>query len=251
MQPHVQHLVETRFSVWMRPGPPSFERGWLEERLALLRRICLPSLAAQTTEAFTCLLLCDEATPADVLATLREHERELPTLQLVLTSGRRPPLEAVRELVRTDAEVLITTRLDSDDAIAVGYLEAVQDYGAAFQRSRLSRMLVNFPRGYRFHNPTGTFYERHMWTSPFHSLFERPRQGEVATVFHTSESGLYRKSHGNHMMLHEYQLTHQDESMPAWLQVLHDGNVQNRVSPLDRECGAEPVLRDFALDLEA
>lgn len=247
MSLRVQHFVETRFSVWMRAGPPAFAQEWLDERLDLFRRFCLPSIAAQTTPAFTCLLFCDEATPPDVLAALRRHELELPTLSLALTRAERSPVEAVRQLVGADTDVLITTRLDSDDAIVDGYLEAVQDYAAPFHHCDLSSLLVNFPRGFRFDAETSIFYERRMPNSPFHSLFERPGRGPVDTVFRSAGTGRYRKGHGNHAMLHEHQVTHQDESMPAWLQVVHAGNVQNRISPADRPCDAEAATSCFTL----
>lgn len=193
-------------------------RAWCVERLALLRRYCLPSIVAQSAETFTWLLLCDESTDAETMAELREEERRLPALRIEMTSAARPPKAVVRSLVSPDTEVLITTQLDSDDLIADAYLEAVQAYAGAFHGSAHRDLLVNFPRGYRLDASTADLYEERLANSSFHSLFERPRSAQVESVLRA-----------NHAVLRQYHFTHQDESMHAWIIVVHGGNLANRI----------------------
>lgn len=249
----IQHLLETQFSVRMgRDLTPV----WLEERLDLLRRFTLPAVAAQTTDAFTWLLLCDETTDPEALAQLRAEERRLPSMRVVMTSEDRRPLAAVRAAVRSDADVLITTRLDSDDAIADGYVEAIQDYADSFHRSRQEHLLVNFPRGYRLDVPQRRLYADWMQNSSFHSFFERPGRDLPRTVRSTGHSSLRRlyapyerlsilgkRDQGAaHVRLHQHYPTVQDESMRAWLIAVHGGNVLNCIGPKDRELpeGTQP-----------
>jgi Putative rhamnosyl transferase len=230
--PVIQHLLETRFSVL-----PRFTAEWLAERLELVRRFSLPSVAAQTTEAFTWLLLCDETTDRDILEQLGEEERGLSPLRVVLTRGEERPLSPIRKAVRPDADVLITTRLDSDDAIADEYLAAIQDYASSFHRSSHNRLLVNFPRGYRLDARADRLYRGWMHCSPFHSLFERPKHAAPDTVMSFGRSDtdshgrpylrLGRAKQGNtagHPRLHYFHPTHQDTSMDAWLIAIHGGN---------------------------
>ena len=228
--PRVQHLVETRFSL----GAERLTRAWLEERLELLRRYTLPSIAAQTGSSFTWLLLCGESTDPEVLERLREERRRLPALELVPTAADRGPLQVVRERVRRDADVLITTRLDSDDAIADRYLEAVQEYAGPFHRSRHERLLVAFPAGYRLDTREGSRLHR-AWTpnAPFHSLFERPRRAAPWTV----------RGRWGHSDLHLHCPTHQDASLRAWLKVIHGGNILDYRPPRPPEFppGAAPA----------
>jgi len=220
MPPEIQHMVETRFSVELGRRADGFTRAWCAERLRLLRRFCLPSIAAQSSDRFTWLVLCDESTDRQGMAELREEERRLPALRIELTSIDRPPRSVVRSLVRPSADVLITTQLDSDDLIADAYLEAVQSYAAAFHRSSHRDLLVNYPRGYRLDLESMGLYEERLANSSFHSLLERPRAAPVETVLRA-----------NHAVLRQYHFTHQDESMHAWAIVVHGGNLANRIRP--------------------
>jgi Putative rhamnosyl transferase len=259
--PTIQHLLETRFSVRMgRPLAPA----WLEERIELLQRFTLPSVAAQTTDAFTWLLLCDTSTGPGVLEQLEEEAHRLPTLRVALTSEGRTPLAAVRSNVQDDADVLITSRLDSDDAIADRYLEATQAYAESFYHSSHETLLVNFPLGYRLDVPRRTLYRDRMPNSSFHSLFERPKHSEPKTVMSAGHEDLHRRYAGYrrlrildkggagwHARLHQHYPTHQDESMSAWLIVVHGGNLVNRIPATARKlpAGAQPY--GFTLGDEA
>jgi Putative rhamnosyl transferase len=253
--PSVQHLVETQFSVRMGK---KLTREWLERRLELLRRITLPAIRAQSIETFTWLLLCDEATDAETLEQLREEEGRTPNLRVELTSEDRSPLAVIGNAVKADTDVVITTRLDSDDAITDRYLEAIQDYADSFHSSRHPRLLVNFPHGYRLDLERNLLYEDWMPNSSFHSLFERPGLGPVRTVKGPGQTHLrpfYASTYSRlavlgpkgagapHVRLHHHYPTQQDESMRAWLIGVHDGNWFNRVdaqkTPLPR--GAKPA----------
>jgi hypothetical protein len=252
--PSVQHLLETDFSVRMGRELTS---AWLAERIDLLRRFTLPAVAAQTTDAFTWLILCDQGTDLLALEQLREEQRRLPNLRIALTSESRTPLVAVRAAVRPDVDVLITTRLDSDDAVAEHYLEAVQDYAESFHRSRHDRLLVNFPRGYRLDVPGERLYEDWMPNSSFHSLFERPGRSLPSTVRHTGHESLRRRYSryqrlsmlgearvdASHVRLHQHYPTHQDESMRAWLIAVHGGNLVNCIGSRERKLpkGSRPI----------
>ncbi|HMJ73572.1 MAG TPA: glycosyltransferase [Solirubrobacterales bacterium] len=245
--PSVQHLLETRFSVKLGWDLPA---GWLPERIELLRRFTLPSVAAQTTSAFTWLVLCDDATDPSILEQLRAEEQRLPALRLALTGDGRTAIDVVRAAVDPDVDVLITTRLDSDDAIADRYLEAVQDYAASFHRSSLESILVNFARGYRLDVAQERFYASRMTNNAFHSLFERPRSHSPQTVMSAGDDRLRRQwfqsydritmpgrggaNWHSHAHLHQHYPTHQDESMPAWLVAVHGGNLLNRIKPNSR-----------------
>lgn len=220
MRPHIQHIVETRFSVGLGRRPGGFTRAWCEARLSLLRRFCLPSIAAQSATDFTWLVLCDESTDRGALGELREEERRLAPLRIGMTSAQLTPKALVRSLVNPDTDVLITTQLDSDDLIADRHLEAVQKYARPFHRSDHRDLLVNFPRGYRLRSPSMELFEDRMPNSSFHSLFERPRRAQVETVMKA-----------NHAILRQHHWTHQDESMHAWIVVVHGDNLVNRIRP--------------------
>jgi Putative rhamnosyl transferase len=222
----------------MLEGPAIHPRAWLQRRLDLFLRFCLPSVAAQTREDFVWLVFCDELTDAEILAELRAAERRLPAMRVAVTDLFHDPHHHVCSLLDPGTEVLITTRVDSDDAIADRYLEAVREYAVPFHRSAHPDLLLNFPRGYRRDEGAGRLYEARMHASPFHSLFERPGRGPVATAIQPLNTALYDQ----HATLHRQRFTHQDDSMHGWIQVLHGGNVANQIERTDypARCGWPP-----------
>src|ERR1044072_4130742 len=200
----VQHLIETRFSVSVGPESAFQSRAWLRERLEVLREFPFPSLVAQTSEDFTWLLFCDQSADGGMIEELRPHQRDLPFMRLEMTSAERRMGMAVQSLVSPGTDVLITTRLDSDDAIADRYVESVQAYADQLHHSGWPSLLVNFPRGHRLDVKNEELYRGHMPNSMFHSLLEKPRLSPVRSVMA-----------GGHVNLHHSHPTHQDEAIVA------------------------------------
>ncbi len=228
----MQHLIETRFSVLRGADRGAFSSHWLEQRLELWRRFCLPSILAQTVAEFTWLVLCDESTDPEALDALRSFGREAPMLEVVLTGAERSPAGAVRSRLEAGTEVLITTQLDSDDAVADRFVEAIQGYAEPFARSEHASLGVNFVRGYRLDVAAGALYEDRMANSSFPSLMERPGGSPVETALGPG-----------HVMLSHLHPTHQDESMHAWLIAVHGGNLVNKIGGRQRAPGfsGEPI----------
>jgi hypothetical protein len=236
MPAQTQHIVETRFCVRLG-GAALPSPAWQRERLRLFEQFCLPSVAGQTAEDFLWALFCDEDADADVLHRLREHEAQLPSLRVVLTRDQGGHRQAVDPLLNHDARSLITTRLDSDDAISTEYLAAVQAYAEPFVRSQHRDLLVNFAHGYRLDARSGEVFAARMTQSTFHSLLERPGRYRPKTVMHSG-----------HGRIHYEHMTHQDESLVRWLIVVHGGNLVNRIRrELPRVERPREQLGDFSL----
>jgi hypothetical protein len=161
-----------------------------------------------------------EAMATDVFEPVWTHE-------LFWSGGFR---EALTDAAH--APYLITSRLDSDDAVAVDFVESVQ---AQFDGQE--RLFLNFTRGLQLER-SGAVYRYDQSSNPFLSLIERRRDGVVpATVFGQSAHGAARRV----APLREVRA-------PAmWIQVIHGSNVANLV------CGprVDPavVAERFAVDL--
>lgn len=210
------HVVQTRFSVRARWGFQEFPLDWLEERLELFDAYCLPSVGGQICNDFLWHVYCDRDTDPAVLAELEKRARSVPQMQVVLTGPEcDTPVSHVLKATKPVDKAVITTRLDSDDAIARGYVEAIQVHARAFIESDRETWLLNFPRGYQLDRASGRLLFDWMPRSSFHTLFERVTTG-LTTVLA-----------GNHSKFHEIHPTKQDDSIPAWLMVIHDGNVLN------------------------
>jgi Putative rhamnosyl transferase len=210
------HVVQTRFSVRARWGFQEFPLPWLEERLELFDAYCLPSVAEQTCGDFIWHVYCDGETDPTILAELDRRAEDIPQMEVALTGPQRdnPGIHVLKATEASDRAVL-TTRLDSDDAIAKRYVEAIQAHADAFIESDKETWLLNFPRGYQLDRASGRLLFDWMPRSSFHTLFERVSTG-LTTVLA-----------GNHSKFHEIHPTEQDDSIPAWLMVIHEGNVIN------------------------
>lgn len=221
-----EHLVLTRFSLKTSWSWPEFPAEWLQTRLELFEAYCLPSLAAQSAADFRWLVYCDETTPDWCLEALRGFRAACPQLEVTITGQGRHPIRMLDKLVDPAVELVVTTRIDSDDGMHVDLLSSVQEYVAPFGGSGHAQLLVNFPRGYKLDVAGGRAYHSYMDNSPFHSLLEW-RDGPVVSVMS-----------GNHSTLHQQYPTQQDHSIPGWLQVVYGGNVRNNIT--SRELPADP-----------
>jgi hypothetical protein len=158
-------------------------------------------------------------------------------LRVVVTGPERQTVTATRDVLDPDADLVITTRLDSDDALNVNYIEFAQAYAEPFLRSRHRTLLLNFPRGYKLDVASSEVYESRIFNSSYPSLFERDHEdGSLQTVLS-----------GSHSRFHRIYPCHQDESLAAWLQVLHGGNMINHRWSGEPQVPRETLREGFVL----
>jgi hypothetical protein len=233
----VTHLILTRFSVKAGAESPAFAPDWLDDRLALLEAYCLPGVAGQTCADFRWLLFCDDSTDRSAVRRLRELVGPVAGAEVVLVDPQRSAL--ARILADAATGVLLTTRLDSDDGLALGFVERQRQYVRPFLASGHEALLINFAHGYKLaEDGVYATYNPH---SAFMTLCERVGPGRRPLSVLT----------GNHGYLHIDYPLYQDLSMPGWVQVVHGGNVSNRVSRMDVRVPAGALDQDFALRSEA
>lgn len=229
MSPDVQtleHLILTRFYVRAFADRP-LDESWLATRWPLFERLTLPSVRQQTSKRFKWLLLCDAETPAWARERLEELRREVSQVIPVTVSGEFGPVTSsmvVRETCRgTGAELLVTTRLDSDDIVAPEFVATIQ---ASARRSN-APFFVNLPRGLET-SVGGKLYRRLDFSNAFISLVERVSD-DPATVFVRQ-----------HPEARLYAPVVQLWTEPLWMQAIHGRNVGNgvrgvRTRPTERE----------------
>jgi hypothetical protein len=254
----VQHLVLTRYTV-KGLFYDDFSPQWLEERLRLFRTYCVPGMERQTAKDFTWLIFCDETTDPAYVDEIRASAASVPQLRIAPTSReRRIRLpEAVAPFIDDDTDVLITTRLDTDDSLNTGSVAAIQGYLTGFLASPYGKWMVTFPRGYRYDESTGRLFACYWPHCPFMSMFERLRPGSKKF------RGVYKR---NHHKLHLDTPVHFDESIPEWLQVIHGvaastaprsgtvltgGNWGTTVGKDDLEVELAELDAQFGVDLSA
>lgn len=211
--PHqILHLVLTRFNV--RSGGKEerirSDPDWLASRFRLFEQFCYPSVAAQTSPDFRWLVFFDDQTPAEFVKRI-EHYRDLVQFDPIFVGEWKASTvhDAVAARIPCGCRLLLTTRLDNDDGLHHRYFEVLR---ASIREEALG--FYNFPNGVIFRS--GRLFEHEDKSNAFISYLERP-EGFV-TVWKTPHHKI-----GLQETIWQLPLRH------AWLQVVHENNVSNRV----------------------
>lgn len=225
------HLILTRFNVKSslndRAAPGT---EWLIHRFDLFEQFCMPSVQSQSCQSFTWLVFFDVDTPAVFKEKIAAYAAEWSNFQPCYVDSL--PHEKVLSIVReyVDAKYLISTRLDNDDAVAVDFVERVQ---AHFCHQVFE--FVDFKIGYALDAINRKLYTRNYpnHASPFASLIEQSEDFQTVWC-------------GQHIKLHQFGPLRNVRDSPAWLQVMHDQNVLNRIGRWTR-VPLHAIQRDFRI----
>ena len=215
----IKHVILTRFNL-ATPGREQAIRnqpGWLAERFELFERYCLPSIAAQTNKNFDWIIFFDEQTPAEFKERI-ESLRKIQEFHPYYT-GLFPAdgwADAIRNVLGAQQErtLLLTTRLDNDDGLARDYIDRLQR-SAANIRETAKPVAFNFTKGFIL--AQDRLYGHSHKSNAFASLLE-PFDNNMRTVTTIP-----------HMDLANQVELHQIGGPGAWLQVIHETNVSNKV----------------------
>jgi hypothetical protein len=175
------HYLVTRFNVPFSGPAPEFFSGmtlspeWMARRIRLFSDYCAPSVAGQTSMAFTWLIYLDPETDRTDIVRVRAAIPANVRVEFRYVSDYAMLLEDLRAYSRAcGTEYVITSRLDNDDAIGREFIERVQ---AAFQPSH--GVILNFLGGL-YYDPSARLltHHRHKLRNSFTSLGERLAPGE-------------------------------------------------------------------------
>ncbi|MFB9732041.1 glycosyltransferase [Ornithinimicrobium kibberense] len=224
------HVLLTRFSAVLDPAGRPPDEDWLHYRLGFFYDACLPSVAGQQGADFTWLVMLDDRCPDDFRATVDELAEG--TFTPVWTHERFRRDSFARHVTgRTRAPYLITTRLDSDDALAVDFMARVQA-----QFAGQDGLFVNFPRGIQI-DRSGAVYRSDIVSSPFLSFVERRREDRLPQTVYVAK----------HARARAHAPLLQVDAPVMWAQVVHDDNVSNIVN--GRQVHPRVVAQRFRFDL--
>ncbi|WP_234086646.1 glycosyltransferase [Azonexus sp. R2A61] len=214
---NIRHLIITRFNV-ASPGREAairLKRGWLDERFILFEDICLPSVKAQSNQCFEWIIFFDVETPADYKEKISELTKVYPFKPVYTDSFDMRVLgpQIVRDC--EPADFLLTSRLDSDDILADDYVARVQDVAL----SGKGKFVINFDQGaiLQLNGSKQALYEYWDHSNPFSSMVE-PFGLDAVTIWGVQHTELSQLGQVQHI-----------SGTPMWLQVVHGGNVSNRV----------------------
>jgi len=214
--------------------------AWMEHRVRLFETFTLPSIRAQRCRNFTWLLLLDIRTPPRY--KLWVESLRVPNLVPVYLSCRPLDSERIAQAVVDHTEPgdydLITTELDSDDAIHEKTIGLIQQR----YRPRGQTWAITFAHGVIL-----DLAGRQAWLMnyPYHlpTLIE-PRANARSVYYYPNDL----------LPTKEWELIRR---VPYWLQVVHGQNVTNRLADgpnrmIRRDCPVPlSALAAFGVDLRA
>lgn len=218
------HYLLTRFAV-CGPSGELPNDAWLRERFKLFEDYCLPSVLNQTCKSFSWGLLVAPNLPD--WATERLLFLGFSVDNLIISHDWRSAAAAAAWVQRKAvSNMLLTTRLDNDDALAVNHVQRLHSKVCSSESQA-----YNFTYGLQL-TQKGILLTAHN-SNPFLSLSEYS-DGHIQTVLAQDHDDA--KHHWN---------LKQIRGAPAWLQVIHGGNVSNRARGLP--LGSKLASRLFVL----
>lgn len=213
MPNNVAHVILTRFNVPTkgREARVRMRPAWLAHRFELFERFCLPTIAAQTQQAFLWLMYFDRETPPEFkrrIDTYRHHSFFRPRFVTLEDMDHLP--QHISDLFPDKPKWLLTTHLDNDDGLH-------RDFAANLYKALTfdGPQVINFDEGLIYRE--GALYQRTDTNNPFASFLE-PFGTEVRTIWGEQ-----------HIHLDRLGPVHGLKCEPMWLQVVHGSNVSNRI----------------------
>lgn len=212
----MRHFLITRYMI----GDPmnwtpdqkdylNIKDDWIEHRHRLFEEFTYPSVMAQDDMDFTWLILCSDYMKKWCMSWL-----DIGNVHVVygfneyFKNHSRSLIPVVKEFLKPEDDLVLTTRLDSDDAIATYFIGRTK---AAAEEGKV----ITWPHGYRLYK--GKAYKANHIKNHFISYAER---GEVETV--------YQQSH--RQMITNFPYVEVPDY--GWLEVIHDRNAKNTAESL-------------------
>jgi hypothetical protein len=206
------HVLLTRFNLPTQGVERRVraQEKWLENRVKLFEKYCLTSVKAQTAGHIHWIIYFDPDSPSWLLERIKEWSDGnvfVPIFRATVSSSQL--CADLREVVGHPRDMLITTNLDNDDALAVDFAHRLQLSAAQPRRTAL--------------------YLTEGLIACEKRLFKRTdRRNAFCSVVESWDTPVtcwadWHNLLGRHMPVVEIP------GQPAWLQVVHGGNVSNRV----------------------
>ena len=245
-QQTLQHFILTRFNLLLwnkdKAGVKVRSIKWLEHRFSLFERYCLPSIKSQTCQDFEWIVLFDSTTPERFKTRINEYQKECPQFEPIYVEPENGRFFAEifrKEIVkRVKADRVVSTYLDNDDALNVGFIEDLGRRALAVSDGTF----INYNDGYQYYSEDGYLMRIHYPTNHFVSVVER---GEPATI-----RGIF--GYGGHSRIRNIKGVRIEHvrNFAMWCEVVHGKNMINDAYFLKAKLVKdEDVLRrDFCIE---
>lgn len=129
-QPPKKHILFTRYNLSLY-SEDGFKKklgcdpdAWMRHRFKLFTTFTLPSMANQSCKDFVWYVFMDRATPPEFIEQLENVA--LANMRIILLRERQIDF-LKREVQQCQESLIITSRIDNDDAFHRDYIKAIQE----------------------------------------------------------------------------------------------------------------------------
>ena len=224
-------IVLTRLAIRATGAVAAPDEAWVRERVALLRRLGWPALQ-RAGRGIAWVLVVDPERRALVEDLLGDLELPDGSVHLAVGEGFIPTTAAleVAGVVHPGRDRFVTVRMDSDDALLPGAIDAV----VAVAAPAPAGALVDLPRGYQLDLEQGDLIEVE---------YRRWRQGPFLALVHHDRATMLDTG-GEHPRAREGRAVVRVDA-PAWIQGVHGANVSNERHELTAPVRALRAVRSL------
>lgn len=233
------HYLVTRFNVpieqWGRDkkGLPTLDDAWMEHRLNLFARFCVPTVAGQTEKNFKWIIYCDENSGELSLDRIYHLIPAIPETTVRLVVDYNQMLNDIKLLIlNSSTRFVITSRVDNDDGLGKHYIRDVQ---RAFVEK--DNVIINLNGGILYDEEKKILTEiRRGRLNHYTSLIEeiKPADNLVSIMGYPHDRPPA-----------DYQIIER-ECRYSWLKIIHSRNLSSRTH--GKPVSLKEVLSHFAVD---
>jgi hypothetical protein len=192
----------------------------------MFERYSLPSIKAQTCQAFVWIVLFDSSTPERYIERIAEYKKECPQLVPVYIEPKDGHLfaqifrqEVVLRLKSESVQELrgrvLTTYFDNDDALSLHFVEDVQQRAAELADGTF----IYYTDGYQYFTDHGYMMRIRYPRNHFASVVENGNPATVKTIYGYGSHYYIDKMKGARIAYVKNQ--------PMWCEVIHEKNMGN------------------------
>ena len=225
ISPDYHHYIITRFNLkqedWQSDKSNKkllvTDPVWLEGRFKLFETYCLPSVKAQTCKNFKWLVYFDIDTPQLFKSRIALYQNDFENYSPRFIAGMDSFKYSIKDDIARDSGggLIITTRLDNDDAIHETFIAKVQ---FKIQTRNILQGVIDIPNGYCLQlQPEIRLLKSVQHSNAFITYVEPfTLTSELKTVMN--------QGHGAWLFAVKTYILRKDR---LWLQVIHENNVIN------------------------
>jgi glycosyltransferase involved in cell wall biosynthesis len=197
-----KHFLITRFNLrsehWgsTKSGLPVLNDEWMEERLILFKKWCLPSVLNQSNKNFEWIIFLDNSTEQRYKVQLSQMIEPWKNILIRYINGDKVFDQEIHKILSKAyaTDYCITTRLDNDDIVHTDFIDEIQKCAVGN-----APLYIDIPTGYQLaligsdiairnrYNPISTFssffashdHPEHIFSRPNYEWRDFPNKASI------------------------------------------------------------------------